>query len=100
MNPAYAVRQLAQTLSVALNSDPDPPRRIYTKSDRGGWGRDWFIKDNKITGWLAPLPRKGDEFHVAMTSGKTGRYVVTKVCYCTDPPDMFFADVEMEGYAE
>lgn len=90
MNPAYAIRRLAQTISVGLNSDTEPPKRIYTKADRGGWGRDWFIKDGKITGWLSPLPRKGDEFHVAMQSGR----------YCTDPPDMFFADVEMEGYVE
>ena len=117
MNPEYVVRRLSQEASVAINSVPSNNIRIFTKQQKGGWGRDWFfmggthwedrgflwwrtqVQCGRIAGHQSPLPRIGDEFHCELRSHKVGRFVVVKVDYPIDPPDQFFADVEMRGYA-
>lgn len=53
---------------------------------------------NRVTGWMTPIPEVGDELRCPMQSGKTGRFKITKVDECGDPPDMFFATVEAIGY--
>ena len=104
MNPLYALRRSSQEAEVTRNSAPTPEKRIYTRSHQGGWGRNWSFmagsgtENRRIYGHQPQLPRVGDEFHPAMQSGGHGIFRVTKVEYCVDPPDMFFADVEFVGY--
>jgi hypothetical protein len=120
LNLAYLLRKKLQERQIAVRSAPTPGSvRVYDKSTNGMWGCNWFfthklphtIKTKKrcwsaerplevwtIAGHQRTLPRKGDEFHVPVKSGKVGRFVVVQIRYPGDPPDMFFAEVKMAGY--
>lgn len=89
---------------------------IFEEKHQGGWGCNWFftgpLREEKrglwpwkttviagtVSGHLTPLPQKGDVFYSPMKSGKTGIFVALGVDYPGNPPDMFFANVEMRGY--
>ncbi len=57
---------------------------------------DW--KKRKIIGFLKDLPVIGDCVHTKMESGSVAELMITKIKYCYNPKDMFFATVEDVGY--
>ena len=86
-----------------VKENTSQPNRIIRMWEHRCWGDSirWIDADSRrLTGWLTPLPKVNDELHCDMRSGKTGRFRITKVKYCTDPSDMFFADAEWMGYLE
>ncbi|QLF83623.1 hypothetical protein SEA_REDWATTLEHOG_120 [Gordonia phage RedWattleHog] len=54
----------------------------------------------RLCGWLTPRPRVGDLFTCDMKSGRVAVLRVTKMDTYVDPPDMFYADVVFDGYAD
>ena len=54
----------------------------------------------KLVGWLNRRPEVGDKFVSPMQSGKDAIFTVTSVEGVRDSRDMFFADVEFEGYEQ
>lgn len=69
-----------------------------------GWGNaiHFEAKTDKtlsVYGHQSDRPRRGDLLQVDMQSGKMALYEFTKVKYCYDPRDMFFADAKFKEYA-
>ena len=99
-------RNSQQVREVGENSKKRPAR-VWRMSDRCGWGSSigWCTLPTeesqgkgRVYGHLTPLPIVGDSVASSMQSGRTGLYRFTTIEYCTDPSDMFFADVEWQGY--
>ena len=69
---------------------------------KNSWGDavQWFSIGNRVYVWCSPLPRVGDLMKSAMTSGRVGVFVFTKIEPQRDPADMFFGSVEPIGYDE
>lgn len=42
----------------------------------------------------------GDEIRCKLSSGKVGRFLIIKIRYESNPPDMFFGEVRDIGYLE
>ena len=80
----------------------NPKARVYTMG--GGWGNainltgDWTPPGIRVVGWKRPRPNEGETLTISMQSGKTAVGVFTKMDYCSDPADMFFADVFIVGH--
>lgn len=77
-----------------------PPRRVYKIG--GGWGNriefsDW--EKRRVVGWKAHIPERGDRLIAELTMGMA-KFRFASVERCSDPPDMFFATLEDEGYLE
>lgn len=82
-----------RTLSVSTES------REHDFTINTGWGRAIHdIREGRIGGHSTPRPNDDDIILRSMQSGKTGRYKLSKVEYCRDPQDMWFADAEFVGY--
>lgn len=60
----------------------------------------WFNYDNRRICGHAGRPRVGDVVTAKMSSGKIGVYEIIKVDWCSDPSNMYFADVRDVGYWE
>lgn len=75
--------------------------KIHTTPRDNHWGHaiDWFdFNNNRVVGWLNPLPSVGDEFHSEMQSGKVARFRFVTVEPTGNPRDMFFSTVEFIDY--
>lgn len=76
--------------------------KTYQKTSEWGNAISFEVKpDGSLStyGHLADKPQRGDLLQLEMKSGKMALYEFTKVKYCYDPRDMFFADAEFKEYA-
>ncbi len=77
---------------------------IFNAWEHKTWGDNIQIIDKTemekltITGWLSRKPVAGDEICFKMQSQKVAKYSVISVEDCSDPPDMFFANLEFRDY--
>lgn len=76
----------------------DPNTHDYTIRE---WGHDFNVMSMdgrgvhvKLAGWGRGI-RTGD-FLILPNKGGVTRYRVTKIDYCHDPPDMWFADAKFD----
>ncbi len=58
----------------------------------------WLDWDRRIICGHIGNPRIGDVITTKMESGRTGVFEITKVRWCNDPKNMYFADVKYIGY--
>lgn len=71
----------------------------YRKWEHHGWGDSIQIRGiNKngtfrIVGWLGRRPHNGDRLIYDVESGRRAVGYIVDVDYCSDPRDMFFANV-------
>ena len=86
----------------------------FRRDDRQGWGNSisWFTPPSqsepgapvlgKMVGWLRAKPQVDDLIVTPMKSGRNALFRVTAVKRppLNDPPDMFFADVTLDGYED
>jgi hypothetical protein len=96
---SFKARRAQQELEIKESSGHE--KVVWRMWEHRGWGDciQWMCKD-QISGHTRPLPKEGDDLLCKMESGRVGIYRFTKVNPCTDPSDMWFADVEGVGYAE
>jgi len=76
---------------------------IINMSNHSGWGNSIYFSDwnsRRITGHMTPIPSIGDELRAKMESGKTARFLISKIERAGDPRDMFFGYVQDFGYTE
>lgn len=77
--------------------------RTWDMKAHHSWGDNigWFnVETLQLCGHTTPLVETGDEILCEMRSGKVGKFKVTEVEPCGDPPDMWFAKSEFSGYVE
>ena len=73
--------------------------RTFKQWEHKDWGDKISIRkiyDNgsfQIVGWLFDRPIQGDWFMYETQSGKRAKGLIHNIEYCSDPRDMFFADV-------
>lgn len=60
----------------------------------------WMNFDKRIICGHVGRPKIGDVITTKMQSGKIGVFEIIKVEWCTDPNNMYFADVKDVGYLE
>lgn len=77
---------------------PKRTPRIIVADQHKGWGNSISWDGREWYGWMTPIPEVGDEIHSMCQSGKMGRFIITRVDECHDPPDMFFATTKLVGY--
>jgi hypothetical protein len=68
----------------------------------GTWGNHvgWTRPGERVAGHRSPRPKVGDLLRSPMESGRDGLFRLTAVKMCSDPSDMYFADVEWAGYID
>lgn len=76
----------------------NPNPTVYKKWEHHTWGNSIEIRQiNKntfsIRGWLHNKPRDGDRLIYETGNGKYAVGYIVNVKHCSDPRDMFFADV-------
>ena len=76
----------------------------YRYAYGGGWGNriEWMLdrEGKEVVGWKSRIPQIDDWLLCSMQSGKTGLHLFSSIERCGDPPDMFFATVELVGYVD
>lgn len=60
----------------------------------------WYNYDNRVICGHSGHPKCGDVFTSKMESGKIAVFEVVSVRWCSDPSNMYFADVKDVGYWE
>ena len=79
----------------------------YRLDEHKTWGNEihWArVPDSqgkgRLRGWVRRLPRVGDAFVCPMQSGRNAIFRATNIDRPprNDPSDMFWADVEFDGY--
>ena len=78
---------------------------VYVKDDHSSWGNSirfenqpkTFRDIKSVNGHLNRIPRAGDVLEVDHEEGVVIEFQFTKVDQCSNPRDMFFADVELIG---
>lgn len=60
----------------------------------------WHDYDRRRICGHVGRPKPGDVVTTKMQSGKIGVFEITKVNWCGDPQNMYFADVKDVGYWE
>lgn len=101
-----------KSLIAALRRKPKRPRptgHVIVMEEHKAWGDNLYwlsypgdkrgSKTWKLGSHAIRIPSVGDEIRCTMRSGSVGRWIVTGVKRCNDPPDMFFADcTELEPF--
>jgi hypothetical protein len=73
-------------------------RKVFKLNEKNEIGNTWFDYDRRIIVGHFGNPNPGDVFTCKMQSGKIGVFEVTKVNWCCDPKNMYFAYVVDVGY--
>lgn len=97
------LKKVASMLAHVEVTKPAIPRHTWQMDKHCTWGNmmAWMDWDSRrLYGHTTPRPVEGDELLVSMRSGKTARLRFSKVEYCRDPADMWFATMEDAGYVE
>lgn len=76
----------------------DKLRQVFKINTKSQWGITWFDYDKRRVVGHDGRPKAGDVFTSKMQSGKIGVFEITKVDWCHDPSNMYFADVKDVGY--
>lgn len=71
------------------------PNKIY---DVNGIDIYWMDYDRRRICGHSYRPKVGEGFRAKMQSGKYGIFLITKVDWCGDPRNMYFATVKDMGY--
>lgn len=77
----------------------DRLRRVF-KIKGDGIDFYWQNYDHRVVCGHRGWPEKGDVFTCKMQSGKIGVFEVVNVRRCSEPGNMYFADVRDVGYWE
>ena len=77
--------------------------RIIDMNEHSYWGDSIYFSNleaRRITGHMPNRPVVGDVLVVIEDGKRRAGYIVVKMEYMSDPPDMFFGNVSFIGYEE
>jgi hypothetical protein len=83
---------------VQFFSRREEKRIPYTYFMGGEWGNKIGVIGNRVYGFKQRIPEVGDYLEGETAKGGYARFEFINVERCSDPPDMFFADVILIKY--